>query len=101
MLWNLYLRGGVVYVPTVAETVPGYEVANMVGMLAPAKTPAPIINRLNQETVRYLRMPDVKEKFLSSGVETVGSSPEQFAAKMKSEMARIGKLIKDAGIRAE
>src|SRR4029077_13996240 len=55
--------------PTIAEAVPGYEVATMVGMLAPAKTPGPIINRLNQETVRYLRMPDVREKFLSSGVE--------------------------------
>ena len=67
----------------------------------PAKTPAAIINRLNQEIARFLSLPDVKERFLNTGVEVVASTPEQFEAEMKSEMARMGKVIRDAGIRAE
>ena len=71
----------------------------MTGIFAPAKTPAAIINRLNQEIVRVLNRAEVKEKFFNAGVEVVGSSPEQLAATIKSEMARMGKVIKDAGIR--
>jgi tripartite-type tricarboxylate transporter receptor subunit TctC len=61
--------------------------------------PATIITRLNQETVRYLKTPEAKERFLNIGVEADGSSPEQLAAAMKPDMARMGKMIKDAGIR--
>ena len=86
--------------PTVAASgVPEYESVSIFGAFAPAKTPAPIISRLNQEILLLLNKPDVKEKFLNSGVETVGSTPEQFAATIKSEVARLGKVIKDAGIR--
>ena len=60
-----------------------------------------IINRLNQEIVRVLNTADVKEKFFNAGVEAVGSSPEEFAATIKSEMARVGKVIKDAGIKVQ
>ena len=70
-------------------------------VFAPAGTPAAIINRLNQEMVRYLRLPDVKEKLLANSVESVGSTPEELGATIKSEMARLGKLIKDVGIRAD
>ena len=87
--------------PTVAASVPGYESSTIVGMLAPAKTPAAIINRLNQATVRLLNMPDVRQMSLDAGVEVVGSSPEQFGATMKSEIAKWGKVIKDAGIKVE
>ncbi len=88
--------------PTVAASgLPGYESASIFGMFAPAKTPATLINRLNQETVRVLNRADMKERFFNVGVETVGSSPEDFAATMKSEMTRMGKVIKHAGIRAE
>ena len=86
--------------PTVAASgVPGYESIGLSGIWAPAKTPAAIINRLNQEIVRTLNLPDVKEKFFNSGVETVGSSPQEFAALIKTDSARVGKVIKDAGIR--
>jgi tripartite-type tricarboxylate transporter receptor subunit TctC len=85
--------------PTVAAAgVPGYEAASIIGMFAPAKTPATIIHLLNQEIVRALNRADVKELFLNSGAEVVGSSPEEFAATIKSDMARLGKVIKDAGI---
>ena len=88
--------------PTVAASgLPGYEAVGMTGMFAPAKTPAAIINRLNQEIVRVLNLPDVKERFLNAGVEVVASSPEQFAAKIKSDIATISKVIKDAGIKTE
>mgnify|MGYP002814149569 FL=1 len=70
-------------------------------MLAPAKTPPAIINRLNQEVVRVLNLPDVKEKLLNIGSEVIGGTPEQFAAALKSDVATLSKVIKDAGIKAE
>jgi tripartite-type tricarboxylate transporter receptor subunit TctC len=88
--------------PTLAASgLPGYEMDNMNGMFVPAKTPAAIIKRLNEEIVRAINRPEIKEKLLNAGLEIVGSSPEQFAAKMKSDMTAVGKLIKDAGIRVE
>ena len=87
--------------PTVAATVPGYELIGTTGIYAPAKTPQPIINRLNQEMVRVLRTPDIKEKFLSTGTEVIASSPEDLAALIKSDMARMAKVIKDAGIKGD
>jgi tripartite-type tricarboxylate transporter receptor subunit TctC len=88
--------------PTVAATgLPGYEAVSVNGIFAPAKTPAAIIKRLNQEIVRFLKTPEAKERFLKIGSEIAPSSPEEFAALVKSEMARLGKLIKDTGIREE
>lgn len=89
-------------VPTMAASgLPEFESVVVTGFYAPAKTPATIINRLNQETVRFLNVAGVKEKFLNIGVEPVGSSPEELAAKIKSEMVRMGKVIKDASIRVD
>ena len=87
--------------PTVAASLPGFEATSMTAMFAPTKTPVAIISRLNRETVRVLETADAKEKYLNLGAETVGSSPAELAATMKSEMGRMGKVIKDAGIRAE
>ncbi|MBI4189744.1 MAG: tripartite tricarboxylate transporter substrate binding protein [Betaproteobacteria bacterium] len=88
--------------PTVAASgVPGYVTESNHGLFAPAKTPVTLINRLNQEIVRVLKQPDVKEKFLNIGVEPVGGSPKEYAAYIKSDMAKMGKVIKDAGIRAD
>ena len=87
--------------PTVASFgLPGYEVISTLGMFAPAKTPASLISHLNKETVGFLSKPEVRENFLSIGVETVCSSPDELSAKMKSEIERVGKLINDAGIKA-
>ena len=86
--------------PTVAQTLPGYEVASRLAIFAPAGTPAPIVTRLNQEIVRVLNRPEVKERFHATGIETVGDSPEALAALIKSEIIRTGKVIKEAGIRA-
>ena len=88
--------------PTIAASgVPGYEAVAFEGMFVPAKTPVAIIDRLNQEIVRVLNRAEVKERFFNAGVETVGSTPEEFAAAIKSNVAKWGKLIKDAGIRDE
>lgn len=86
--------------PTIAASgLPGFESILVNGMFAPAGTPASIINRLNQEIVQILHRPDVKERFLNTGMETVGTSPEKFEAFVKSEMAKWGKVIKSVGIR--
>jgi len=87
--------------PAVAESgVPGYESVVMYALFAPAKTPAPIIKRLHADLVRFLRSAAATERFFNAGIEVVGSTPSELAAAMKSEMTRMGKLIKDARIRA-
>lgn len=89
-------------IPSVAASgLPGYEAPSLFALFAPTKTPERIIQRLNQEVVRVLALADVKEKFFNTGVETVGSAPAELGATVKSEMARMGKLIRDVGIRAE
>jgi tripartite-type tricarboxylate transporter receptor subunit TctC len=87
--------------PPIAVTLPGYVSQSTTAMFVPAGTPTAIINRLNQEVVRVLSSPEVKEKFLNVGVEAGGTTPEQLGSLMKSEIAKMGKVIKDAGIRAE
>jgi len=88
--------------PTVAASgVPGYEAVTMYGLYAPAQTPAAIIVRLNREAARFLQTADIREKLFGAGVETVGGSPQEFAAAIKADIARLSKVIKDAGIHAE
>jgi len=84
--------------PTVASVLPGYESASVACVFAPARTPAAIISRLHQEIVRATSKPEVKEMFFNAGVEVVGSSPDELAAMVKADMARMGKVIKDARI---
>ena len=88
--------------PTVAETgLPGYEASSVFAMVTTAKTPAVVINRLNQAVAAVVSRADIKERFLISGAEAISSTPEELAVMIKSEMTRMGKVIKDAGIRAE
>lgn len=88
--------------PTVAATgLPGYDSATIYGVLVPVKTPVSVINRLHQEIVRFLKIPDTKVRFLNAGVEPVGSSPAEFAAIIQADMTRMGKVIKDAGIKVD
>ena len=89
------------WLPTVAQTVPGYESVSYLAVFAPAGTPAAILTKLSQEIVRVLQRPDIKEKFLATSMETVGSSPEATASLIKAETVRMGKVIKAANIRAE
>ena len=89
-------------VPTLAASgLPGFDLAGQDAFYAPAKTPAAIINRLNQEIVRFLKTKDAQEKYLNLGAEVRASSPEEHVVYLKSRTAVIGKLIKDAGIKIQ
>ncbi len=88
--------------PTVAASgVPGYESDVVYGIWAPAKTPATIIARLNQEITGLLNKSETKDKLLTVSLEASPSTPEEFAAVIKSDIARMGGVIKKAGIRGE
>lgn len=87
--------------PTIASTVPGYEFGAVICVFAPGKTPAAIVGRLNREAVRVLNTPEVRDRLFSSGSEVVANTPQQFAAFIKSDMIKMGKVIKDAGISGE
>ena len=85
--------------PTVTSSgLPDYESGTINGIFAPAKTPTAVINQLNREIVRVLNTAEVKNKLLDTGILVVGSTPQQLGAKVKSEMTRLGKVLKDAGI---
>ncbi len=87
--------------PTIAETVPGFEAAGWFGYAAPARTPKEIVALLNKEIVRILALPDVKERLILQGAEPVGDTPEQFAQYIKSEAAKWGKVIKSLNLKIE
>ena len=88
--------------PTVtASGVSGYASESVHAVLAPAGTAAAVIDKLHREIVTALKTPQAKERFLGAGLEVAGSSPAELASLMKADIARLGKVIKDAGIRAE
>jgi tripartite-type tricarboxylate transporter receptor subunit TctC len=89
-------------VPTIAESgVPGYEMVQWFGVLAPTGTPRPIILKVQGEMARILKLPDVHERMRVQGAEPVGNRPEQFDALVKSEIAKWADIARQAGIRAE
>ncbi len=88
--------------PTIAEEgYPGYEAIPWWGILLPAATPKALVARINTDVLRALQAPDVKERFAAQGVDPIGSTPEEFAAFLKSEVARWAKVVKAAGIKPE
>jgi tripartite-type tricarboxylate transporter receptor subunit TctC len=88
--------------PTMQEAgVPGFVITQWYGMLAPAKTPQPIVGKLNKEIARLLHQPDVKEKLAADGADAVGNTPAQFGAHIRSEIAKYSKLVKQIGLKAE
>ena len=88
--------------PTLAESgLPGYEASSWYGILAPAGTPRDIVMKLNAELSKALEQPEVKNSLLAEGAEPAGGSPEAFAAHIRAEKERLGKLIRDAKIRLE
>ena len=85
--------------PTIAEAgLPGFEANNWNGFLVPAKTPRPVINRLNKEIAGALSLPDIKEFLFKQGLDAAPSTPEDFGAYIKAEMGKWAKVIKAAGI---
>ena len=88
-------------VPTVSETVRGYVMSTWYGAVAPVKTPRELVQRLNQEMVKALALPDVKEKLAALGADVVASTPEQTAAIFKTDLAKFTEVAHAANIRAE
>ena len=87
--------------PTISEAgLPGFDANNWYGVLAPAKTPRPIIMRLNSEIAKVLAMPDVKNFLFNQGLDPAPGTPEQFAAYIKSEMTKWAKVVKASGAKA-
>jgi tripartite-type tricarboxylate transporter receptor subunit TctC len=88
--------------PTIDESgLPGFDVTSWYSIVAPAATPPGIVERLQQEIAKALGMPDVKAKLAALGAEPVGNTPAEFAAMIKSESAKWGKIVREAGIKPE
>ena len=86
-------------VPTIAESgLPGYEVVGWYGMMAPAKTPASIVNLLQKEVAKILQMPEIIQAMQASGLATEGTTPEQYAEQIKRDLSRWQTAVKQAGI---
>lgn len=88
-------------VPTVAEFLPGFEVINWFGFLAPARTPPAIVGRLHDEIITILKTPEVREKLAGEGSEPVGNTPEEFTAFLRKDIAKWAKVVKAAGMTAD
>jgi tripartite-type tricarboxylate transporter receptor subunit TctC len=90
-------------VPTLAESgLPGYEAGSWYGLFAPAGTPRAIVDRLNAETQRIFSDPAFRDRVLApSFIYSIASSPEQFTARIQSDSAKWGKVIREANIKAE
>ncbi len=87
--------------PAASAVVPGYSSGTLTGFFAPARTPAVVIKRLNHDVVEALAAADLKKRLFDAGVETVGNSPAEFAIVLRDDMRKMGKVIKDAGIKSE
>jgi tripartite-type tricarboxylate transporter receptor subunit TctC len=88
-------------VPAISEVLPGFEVHSWSGMVAPAGTPKPILDKLHTELVKALAHPDVREKLTAQGAEVVASTPGEFAEMISKESNRSGKIIRDNKITAD
>ena len=89
-------------VPTAAEAgLPGLDLSFWIGILAPAGTPQPILDRLTAETIKVLQQPDVRQRLTAQGVDVVAEGPEALAAVIRDDLARWGEVVKKAGIKPE
>ena len=87
--------------PAIAETYPGFEVNSWYGMMAPAKTPASIVNLLQKEVAKILQMPEIIQAMQASGLATEGTTPEQYAEQIKRDLSRWQTAVKQAGIQKQ
>ena len=89
------------HVPPIADALPGYEARGWNGILAPARTPPAIIERLNREIVRIVRMPELAARIAAEGAAAVGNTPAEFDAIIRADLKKWATLIREAGIRGE
>lgn len=88
--------------PTIAEAgVPGYDANAWFGIFAPAGTPQPVVNRLNAEIVKIVKLPETRDRFLALGAEPLGSTADQFGAFFRNEVAKWAKVVKESGARVD
>ena len=88
--------------PTIAESaLPGFDISTWFGIFAPAGTPNSVVLKLNEEFVRAIKLPDIKEKLDAMGAEAVGGSPEEFAVYVRSEAAKYAEVIRRSGARVD
>jgi tripartite-type tricarboxylate transporter receptor subunit TctC len=87
--------------PTVAESLPGFEIGGRAGLLAPKGTPESIINKVHADMAAVMAMPTVREHFAANGYVIVASRPEEFAASLKTEIDRWAPIIKASGAKAD
>ncbi len=92
---------GLAQYPAIAETVPNVSVTSLFGFVVPAATPRPIVMRIYADSLRVLAMPEVRDRLAGLGLEVVGSTPEQFDAFVRSEIAKWAKVVKDNNIKAD
>ena len=88
-------------IPAIAETLPGYEAIQWYGILAPAGTTRDIVGKLQAEIARILVLPEVRDRLAADGADAVGSRPDEFAAYIRAELAKWGKVVKTGGIKLE
>ncbi len=88
-------------VPTIAETIPGYEMFGWIGFMAPAGTPKAVVERLSSETRKIMQDPELKQRFLNAGLEPAGNTPAEFAEFMKKQNDRYAAIVKQAGVKAD
>ena len=88
--------------PTIAESgYPGYDAVPWWGIMVPAGTPRPLVNRINKDVLQALQSKEVRERFEVQGIEASGSSPEEFGKFLVAEIARWAKVVKQAGVKPE
>src|SRR5262249_16157374 len=86
-------------VPTIAELgFPGYEISSWQGLFAPAGTPKEVVAKISAETVAMLKAPDIRQRIAQEGADPLGSMPDAFTARVRAEIAKWGKVVRDAGI---
>lgn len=88
-------------VPAIAETLPGYENITWHSVVVPAKTPKAIVAKLSRELIRIIKQPDVHERFVTVGLDAIGSTPEELATLIKKEVVMYAKLVKQIGLQPQ
>ena len=88
-------------IPTIAETLPGFEQIVWHGIMVPTKTPPPIAAKLTREFIRIIKLPDIQERFSSQGLDPVGATPEAVTALIKQELVLYAKMAKQIGLKPQ
>lgn len=88
-------------VPTIAETLPGYEMFGWIGLMAPAGTPAAITERISAETRKIMQDPEIRKRFLAAGMEPAGNTPAEFQEFLKKQNDRYGSIVKQANVKLD